>query len=282
MVALHIIQKTPTAPTFIYATFEQADNIRNPANGQAVEDTNGRIVNTAAGVGPTTPALTYTDGYNSTTHQPDPTVTVGAQPFCTNHGSQIFYQNLTAGLPKGTTAGAGICINGRDFAIPSDVIAANQQAHQALLAANAAGPWQFYKLVNVQYRPFNKGDISSTSPDPNAPNNAATFSLANSVVETNTTLQNFQGALIANGPSAGVNTSFNNAGGPFTNVHVPAGAQYQAYNMGGCMGCHGNAQVTGTDFSFILNFGGVDFPEYPDTTLDAKRSARYLRGFAQR
>lgn len=277
MVALHIIQKTPTAPTFIYATFEQADNILNPANGQPVEDANGTIVNAPAGVKSTTPTPTYTDGYNSATHQPDPTVTIGNQPFCTNHGKQLFYQNLTPGLPKGTAPGAGICINERDFAIPSAVIAANQQAHQTLSAAKAAGPWQFYKLVNVQYRPFNQGDINPA--DPNAPDNSSTFFLANSVVETNSTLQDFEGALIANGPSAGVKTSFNNAGGPFTNVHVPAGAQYQAFNMGGCMGCHGNAQVAGTDFSFILNFGGVDFPEYPDPPLDGKRSARYLKGF---
>jgi hypothetical protein len=27
LVALHVIQKTPTAPYFVYATFEQADNI---------------------------------------------------------------------------------------------------------------------------------------------------------------------------------------------------------------------------------------------------------------
>ena len=37
LVALHIIQKTPLAPYFIYASFEQADNILN-ANGVATED----------------------------------------------------------------------------------------------------------------------------------------------------------------------------------------------------------------------------------------------------
>ena len=30
LIALHIIQKTPSAPAFIYATFEQADNVRRP------------------------------------------------------------------------------------------------------------------------------------------------------------------------------------------------------------------------------------------------------------
>ena len=43
LVALHIIQKTPSAPAFIYATFEQADNILT-ATGSRVEDANGAIV----------------------------------------------------------------------------------------------------------------------------------------------------------------------------------------------------------------------------------------------
>ncbi|HEV8435388.1 MAG TPA: hypothetical protein VGR95_18410 [Thermoanaerobaculia bacterium] len=280
LVALHIIHKTPTAPSFIFATFEQADNIRSAANGQPVEDANGNIINPPpAGTQPTSPYPTYQDGYNATTHQPDPTVTVGNQPFCTNHGSQVFYQNLSPGLPKGTAPGSGVCINTRYFQIPSDVVAANVHAHQQLTAAGAGGPWQYYKLVNVQYRPFDVANIDHSNP--NSPNNPATFALANIVVETNNTLQAFQGALIATGPDAGVKTSYNNAGGPFTNVHVAgaAGTPYQAFNMGGCMGCHGNAQVAGTDFSFILDFGGVNFPEYPEASLDASRTAHYLKGF---
>ena len=43
LVALHIIQKTPTAPYFIYATFEQAENILT-ADGKPVEDADGRVI----------------------------------------------------------------------------------------------------------------------------------------------------------------------------------------------------------------------------------------------
>ena len=42
-------------------------------------------------------------------------------------------------------------------------------------------------------------------------------------------------------------------GTPFKNVAWNG----SGYNMGGCMGCHGNAQVGGADFSFIL-LGGRD------------------------
>src|SRR5205807_7866628 len=44
MIALHIIQKTPSAPYFIYATFSQADNIVD-VNGNPVEDADGKIIN---------------------------------------------------------------------------------------------------------------------------------------------------------------------------------------------------------------------------------------------
>jgi hypothetical protein len=57
LIALHIIQKTPSAPAFIYATFEQADNIRQP-NATPVEDPDGNVIQPITPpVAPTTPAL---------------------------------------------------------------------------------------------------------------------------------------------------------------------------------------------------------------------------------
>ena len=52
------------------------------------------------------------------------------------------------------------------------------------------------------------------------------------------------------------------------------------YNMGGCMGCHGNAQVSkGTDFSFILAEGFDPAPETPSALGSAVLRAKYLRLF---
>ena len=39
LVALHIIQKTPSAPSFIYATFEQGENIKQPTSGAPMAST---------------------------------------------------------------------------------------------------------------------------------------------------------------------------------------------------------------------------------------------------
>lgn len=45
------------------------------------------------------------------------------------------------------------------------------------------------------------------------------------------------------------------------------------------MGCHGNAQVAGYDFSFILKGGQVRLPEAPGGNAAAEASARYLELF---
>jgi hypothetical protein len=62
-------------------------------------------------------------------------------------------------------------------------------------------------------------------------------------------------------------------GAPFYNIYTKGGP----YNMGGCMGCHGNTTVNGgSDASFILGHGrpfvveGIDPP--PQTMLSRFRS----------
>ena len=276
LIALHIIQKTPSAPSFIYATFEQADNILLPQNDSAgkpvsVEDADGNIkknLPTPTPSTPTTPGLSYQDS------QTNPLVTANG-PFCTNSGNnQIYYQNIPPGSPpNGEPVGGSICINYRDHAIPQAIIDANQAAHNAMNTAPNSmpnSPWLYYKLVNVQSYPFNKPADDS---DPN--HGLATFFQANSVVETNYLLQNFSGR-IANDfavtnfppPSPSVTPS------PLVPIVPPNDYVYSgspppsavtSYNMGGCMGCHANAQSFGFDFSFITKFAQDQAPDFPTT-----------------
>jgi hypothetical protein len=192
LIALHIIQKTPTAPAFIYATFEQAENIKQP-NGMAVEDQDGKVVNPISGAAPTTPSMSYKDSPT------DPKVTANG-PDCTPSNNLYFKDN-----PKdtGLTGGGAICVNQRYESIHPDVVAVNTAAHQAITAYNAAqqvtnSPWPYYKLVSVQAQPFDVSAISPTDPT----HSAAVFFQANIVVETNYTLQQFQGR-IATGTGAG-------------------------------------------------------------------------------
>jgi hypothetical protein len=267
LIALHIIQKTPTAPAFIYATFEQADNIRQP-NATPVEDPDGNVTQPIPGAAPTTPALAYQDSPTA------PKVrAMGA--FCTPQNNLYFKDNPT---DQGLTGGGAICVNQRYEPIPPDVIAVNNAAHQAITSYNTANgvvnsPWLFYKLVSVQASPF---DVSAKSPtDP--VHSPAVFYQSNIVVETNYTLQQFLGRISNITAGTGAPTSL--GGLPPPNVVTPAltPPSVVGVNMGGCMGCRGNAQVTkGTDFSFILAEGPTYSPNTPSAIGDAQLRAKYL------
>lgn len=272
LVGLHIIQKTPSAPYFIYATFEQADNILNPA-GQPVEDPEGLPSGVPVPAGNTNPATSIADGPNPPRQPNSPGVTINAYCPAGANGrpvNQLYYVNTAKGS-SAVPAGGPICINRRDRAIPPEIVAANQQAHQAIASYSSrngvTSPWAYYKLINVQFKPLRKtvpGQLY-TGPD------AATYYMANSVIETNTVLQNFSGGF-ANGGASSDFTINVDPGPPappttaiFYNVRVPAaGGVVATYLMGGCMGCHGNAQAAGGDFSFIaLGLGSSNI--YPDS-----------------
>jgi hypothetical protein len=266
LIALHIIQKTPSAPAFIYATFEQTDNIRQP-NGTSVEDADGNVIQPIPGAAATTPALAYKDSPTA------PKVTATG-PFCTPQNNLFFKDNPNA---SGLTGGGAICVNQRYEPIPPDVIAVNKAAHQAIAGYNttngvASSPWPYYKLVSVQASPF---DISAISPS-NSIHGPAVFYQANIMVETNYTLQQFQGRMSSNGAPTAL------GGPPPPNVVTPGPTPpaVVGVNMGGCMGCHGNAQVgKGTDFSFILAGGYTISPEIPSSLGDAALRTKYLNLF---
>jgi len=76
----------------------------------------------------------------------------------------------------------------------------------------------------------------------------------------------------------GLITDWNNSGTPFKNTYYNT----KGYNMGGCMGCHGNAQVGGSDFSFILAEGPVTEPEAGDVPPLKNVRQQKLLDFLQR
>jgi hypothetical protein len=276
LVGLHIIHKTPSAPYFIYATFEQGDNLVDQM-GNPVEDENGNIVGSQTAA-PLTPDIASRNAVSA--NPPTPASVQELTPATANStppANGLYFENT----PDNTSEPQGlIYVNRRVHDIPQDVIDANEAAHEAIAAYNQANnipssPWEYYKLVNVQYQPINK----PTPGEDYTGDDAATYYQANIVVETDYNLQVFSGIFqpgttdVGNvgfnnavvdpaNPSntkniVGLITDFNNDGSPATNVYYNA----QGYNMGGCMGCHGNAQAGGSDFSFILLGGRVPGPE---------------------
>jgi hypothetical protein len=266
LLALHIIQKTATAPYFIFATFGQADNLLDP-HGNPVEDDNGAIR-----PGRTQPTALSPDivskNATATAYQQLTPSQANCQP-----GPRLYYQN-TPGTP---TPQGIVCVNQRKNSIPADVITVNQAAHQAISGylQGQPSPWLHYKLVNVQYKPIDK---PTPGVDYNGPD-AATYYLSNIVVETDYNLQKFSGQFQPppfTPPTADLITDFNN-GIPFHNT-IANGHQY---NMGGCMGCHGNAQVAGTDFSFILMEQRTSHPEVAGSADSVKQTVEKYRALFQ-
>ena len=145
LVALHIIQKTPTAPYFIYATFEQADNILT-ADGKPVEDVDGRIIAQPVPPTATTPQVCLVDPQPPVVVPPPPggespsnlgSVILSADPatgkplippkYCDTPNSSLYYRNAPITPPTSNSApsGGNICVNKRDNPIPDYAIDAN-------------------------------------------------------------------------------------------------------------------------------------------------------------
>lgn len=266
LAGLHIIHKTPSAPYFVYATFEHADNILTAA-GEPVEDATGRVVRNQD-LTPEDPVIESTPA-TATSDQ----VLTAKGPFGPP-GERLYFKNLPAGVPAGP-----VSINRRVHAIPQAIIDVNAAFQSAIVAYEAqhgiASPWRNYKLVNVQWVPLDKATPGAPYTGPNV----ESYYLSNSVVETDTNLQTFSGKLANPAATNGLITDFYNkdnntiAGQPRFPVGMPATNVPFAgrdYNMGGCMGCHGNIAQLGTDFSFILVEGRFKAPE---TKLDYGQAA---------
>jgi hypothetical protein len=276
LVALHIIQKTPNAPSFIYATFGHINNIVD-ANGVPVEEPDGTTKPPYVNSPPFIPALVITP--------PSTTVKLGYQtetttglPAANTNSPQLYYHNTSGqwvttcanvNLPlckQDTDAGTPpvkaifyegpVNVNRRLFMIPPTITSANQVAHQAIGAVNNNAVWLNYRLVNVQAHPI---DITNVTAD-----NMPTYYLANEVVETNPSLQRFSGGLVTSGRIFDVdflgNKDFNVFVVNNSNPMMPTIAS--KYLMGGCMGCHGSqGQKQGGDFSVLLARGRVPAPD---------------------
>ena len=125
-----------------------------------------------------------------------------------------------------------------DRAIPATLQEINKEAQELITSQNSASVWQYYQLIGVQGKPINYEDRST---DDN-------YFMANYVIESDSLLTFFHGSFAD----------------PFDSTIQNVVYEGKSFNMGGCQGCHGQAQIGGTDFSFLLDFGaGKPVPE-PD------------------
>jgi hypothetical protein len=130
----------------------------------------------------------------------------------------------------------------RAHPIHSQIPPVNNAVHAAFTAKDPTTIWQYYKLIGVQATPVN-GPPPATAPS----DDLSYYYLANIVVETNQTLQNFFGKASGEGTTE-----------PFPNVYLN-GASGSPFQMGGCQGCHGTqGQAPGGDMSRIIAIAPYD------------------------
>lgn len=268
LVSLHIIHRTPTSPNFVFATFEQVDNLLT-ADGDPVENEDGRFQDDGGEDNSTAPTLVFTDS-----EEDGPALTIVGDPddeadYCQPEtiGDRLFYLEIKDAAPH-----AGyICQNHRDHPIPAHIRRVNRSAHNAIEEyieeqGFENSPFLHYRLVHVQPEPFDKTEIEANQHHDNrAP---AVFYLANIMVETDYALQHFSGRLDA-GLKSDFPANFDLFNGRETyqnTLTFDGSTLVDTANMGGCMGCHGVAQHGGNDFSFVLGGGRVQEPEAPEIT----------------
>jgi YVTN family beta-propeller protein len=144
----------------------------------------------------------------------------------------------------------------RNHSIHSQIPPVNDAVHAALTKIDPQTVWQYYKLIGVQATPVN-GPPSPTAPS----DDVSYYYLANIVVETNQTLQNFAGSLP-------LITAI-----PFLDVYLN-GATGSPFQMGGCQGCHGAAgQSNGGDMSVLIGFGPSNAAGPPESINDSAEAA---------
>jgi hypothetical protein len=135
--------------------------------------------------------------------------------------------------------------------IPETIQAVNKAAKDSIRNQNPNSLWQYYQLIGVQATPI---DYEHRNDDNN-------YFMANYVIESDLMLTNFHGSF----------------GDPFNDSIQNVIFNQKSFNMGGCQGCHGQAQVNfGTDFSFLLDEGNnkpVIKPDLLQTYPEALKEA---------
>lgn len=253
LVGVHILRKMENYPTFVYTTFEQVDNLTTPKG----KDTGLYVINlydqlkyddtVAPGTRPTAILNTGANrtavalplaGAIDTAHGYD--VVPGSFDLPDGFSGPVTVQNP----PVGTIA----------------VYNVNNEVQQAMAQTPAFkdSVWRYYRLVGLQVLPTNEdSSITPSKPDPLTQD----YYLANIVIESSQPgIQLFKGGVKDPHPDQQNFTlqalrglaSIRNVKG------LPPNSDKLV--MGGCMGCHGNAQYprdsTGQGpsiFSFLIS-----------------------------
>jgi hypothetical protein len=264
LTSLHIIQKTPNAPTFVFATFSHVNNILD-ATGKNVEMSDGTTKTEYQTAAPFQPALTIVpSAIVNGTSVPQKVYLTNGTPAVNTNSPELYFNNTTGNYAIYTDSSMQhlykepVNVPRRLYPIPPTITKVNAAAQTAIKNVNPNAVWANYFLVNVQARALDVTAIPAGE--------EPTFFLANEVVETNPTLQHFSGR-VNNRTGEPTNYQDPRTGGNpleyYKNTYVvQSNGSVAGYTMGGCMGCHGAiGQNQGGDFSRLLAFGRISVPD---------------------
>ncbi|ALN93706.1 hypothetical protein [Lysobacter gummosus] len=279
LVGLHILRKMENYPTFVYTTFEQVDSLTTPDK----KDTGLYVINLYdqlqydASVPPETrPSAILNSGSNRT---------LVALPLAgaidSAHGYDVVPGKFT--VPSGFSG--PIKVQNPPVAT-SAVYSVNSEVQLAM--ANTPefknSVWQYYRLVGLQVLPTNE-DSSVTPATPNPL--TQDYYLANIVVESSQPgIQLFKGGVKDPSPDKKEFTLLAKRGLPSILGVKKLPPNSDQLVMGGCMGCHGNAQYPRDKegkgpsiFSFLINgdtMGGQGFSADERNESPGELSAKRL------
>lgn len=279
LVGLHILRKMENYPTFVYTTFEQVDSLTTPDK----QDTGLYVINLYdqlqydASVPPETrPSAILNSGSNRT---------LVALPLAgaidSAHGYDVIPGKFT--VPSGFSG--PIKVQNPPVAT-SAVYSVNSEVQLAM--ANTPefknSVWQYYRLVGLQVLPTNE-DSSVTPATPNPL--TQDYYLANIVVESSQPgIQLFKGGVKDPSPDKKEFTLLAKRGLPSILGVKKLPPNSDQLVMGGCMGCHGNAQYPRDKegkgpsiFSFLINgdtMGGQGFSADERNESPGELSAKRL------
>ncbi|WP_064747606.1 hypothetical protein [Lysobacter antibioticus] len=254
LVGVHILRKMENYPTFVYTTFEQVDSLTTP--GQ--QDTGLYVINLYdqlqydASVAPGTRPTAILNSGTSRTAVALPL----AGAIDAAHGYDVVPGSFD--LPRGFSG--PVRVQNPPVAT-FDVSTVNAEVQQAMAQTPAFkdSVWRYYRLVGLQVLPTNEdSSITPSKPDPLTQD----YYLANIVIESSQPgIQLFKGGV--KDPHPGKQDFTLEAKRGLASIRNVKGLPPKSDQlvMGGCMGCHGNAQYprdkdTGLGpsiFSFLIN-----------------------------
>lgn len=263
LLAMHITRKTPSAPYFIWATFEQVDNLVADELGDDRNRVNLEAADGSVALGVEWPEAPYEPNVMpvASTKEADQYYEPSSmQPAAEPKLGLYYYQEPVYEIPEVEY----VTVKRRLYKTPDKIAAVNQAAQQAIRKAAPGSLLQYYRLVAVQWRPLDKEPgvkYSGSEPE-------AVYYAANVVIEAPPVHQSFSGQF-THGFSL---TSdyvhrellfLNPRPNPGEPVFFNSYHNGKAYLSGGCMGCHGQRQSYGTDWSFLLFRQRVKSPDTP-------------------